>query len=228
MVEFCNKPEVFGTEEDFHKGKQLRISYLPVIHRMMNGKTFLYRNYEKADDHKIYDLIVKCASTDAGYSIDEYPSLNCFRNYDLLDSYCAVLEDIQMGEIVGFIIFGSSRLLRSAENTLLGDIAVYVEPKYRGSGFGTEITVIAHGMMKDMGFQATLSEIFISNIGTVVLSQGTGLTFVGFSPKCVHTKALGWIDCAYLFRDLINAKGFHEEIYQPVPLEKMKLRTSRL
>ena len=191
------------------------IPFLPVNQVFRNGTELVLRNCREGEDEIMYKCLMVYADRGEGYTREDFPTLYVFRGCFLRDHYVAVIENPSNADIVGYLLIGNAECIRSMKQMYIGDTRLLIEPKYQSSGFGVELMEIGLGIMKDMGYSATLSDLHLSNLPMFNDTTRLGYSKIGVIPNVAYMEGEGWQDSVCSHYDLTKGKSFINDINLP-------------
>ena len=210
--------EVLGDFEEeynpFYASTEIKcIPFLPVNHVFRNGTELVLRNCREGEDESMYKCLMVYVDRGEGYTLDDFPTLYTFRGYFLRDHYVAVIENPSNADIVGYLLMGNSECTRSMKETYIADTCLLIAPNYQSGGFGVELMEIGLGIMQDLGYSATLSDLLLSNLPMFNVTTRLGYSKIGVIPNVAYMEGEGWQDSVYSHYDLTKGKSFIKDVH---------------
>lgn len=216
ILEFADKlfPED-KTGELFNASTLPTIDFLPVKYTFSSGVAVLYRNMKKSEDTVLYEIWKSAAAKGEGYGLDEIPTLAAFRALILLEDYCAVLEELGTGKVVGMAFIAHSYYTRTSE-IKTGESCLFLTDEFRQRQMGREALVLDLGMLKELGFEVSLNDTLSSNLRMTAITgnRSSYWQVVGAIPDGCYCEGYGWDDQIILQCNLDGVSGFLEQAEQ--------------
>ena len=98
-----------GPPEEVYANATLpQVSFLPQEYHFESGLGIRVRAVRKDEDRTIYAMMMDAVKKGAGYGTDEWPTLDTFRLYMLMESPCFVFEDLSNGKVRLFLFASHS------------------------------------------------------------------------------------------------------------------------
>lgn len=216
ILEFADKlfPED-KTGELFNASTLPTIDFLPVKYTFSSGVAVLYRNMKKSEDTVLYEIWKSAAAKGEGYGLDEIPTLAAFRALILLEDYCAVLEELGTGKVVGMAFIAHSYYTRTSK-LKAGESSLFLTDEFRQRQMGREALVLDLGMLKELGFEVSLNDTLSSNLRMTAITgnRSSYWQVVGAIPDGCYCEGYGWDDQIILQCNLDGVSGFLEQAEQ--------------
>lgn len=147
----------------------------------------------------------------AGFAVNEFPTLECFRKLILTDVVCSVIveaADTRKLGLLGFInIYKQVNYLRtSLENR--AESVMILSTDIRGGGLSKEMMTLVNGLTKELGFRSRVNDAFLSNYPIFRSSDHEEhAVCIGTIPRYAFRHGYGWEDGRLVYLDNERYQG---------------------
>ena len=196
-------------EEEFDKVELPKVPGLPQNYIAKNGSTIHLRNMELRDQRWLYDFLIASAKDGQGYTMDDFPPYQMFRQNFYTRSHIVIVETIDTKQRIACIMITPSSYNRGPVN-IHSDVSIIVDNKLKGLGIGTDLNDIWFAISKELGYGAVMSSVMLCNTRGFGVFRKLGVVFVGTIPLTGHIQGLGWTDGSLGYKDLLHCPTFTE------------------
>ena len=193
--------------EEFDKVELPKVPGLPQNYIAKNGSTIHLRNMELRDQRWLYDFLIASAKDGQGYTMDDFPPYQMFRQNFYTRSHIVIVEMADTKQRIACILLPPSSLNRSRVPTIC-DTALIVDNKLKGVGIGTDLTAFWLGFSKELGYKASMSTQILSNMGAASILRKNRVGYVGVLPLTGYMAGTGWTDATLRYQDLEHTLTF--------------------
>ena len=176
---------------------------------LSDGTTARVRSTSEPDDvRKAFDMLSQAAENGETFAIDEFPTLNVFKDSFLHGSQL-ILIDIGENLNVGVAGLGESRMRRykGAQNAL---IYMYMPSRlHRRKGYGKCILTQLEDHAINCGFSACLIDALVTKDLPYKFLRDCGYTMTGSVPLSGYVKGQGWTDALLFYKHFTNNLYVH-------------------
>jgi len=171
------------------------VSFLPVEHRMHDGRSIVIRNMNPNETDLYHSLY------DQGFGLDEWPTKRFFVERCLRIGHNFVVEEKTTGNRIALVNLMSSVYARSRSSQLC-DIIFAIRRESTGMRYGTEFPGIFAWIAHRMGFTGVHTDCVIISPASLRVCYGNGLIATGVIPRSIYFADQGWVDTVLLYSRL--------------------------
>lgn len=175
----------------------LEIPGLPLTRTSPDGTQFLLRNMRRQDDEAMFQMVRDAMDEGDGFSVYEFPSLDCFRVVSLANSYTLIIEQQDSREIVGFQLYQDAVQYRRSTRRRICESTILLKKRIRGTGLGGGLQSVLSEIGRNLGYECELRMTFVNNSRALGISRRSAVRFLGVFPRGGYLKDIGWTDLVY-------------------------------
>ena len=170
---------------------------------LQNGCRATLRSTSKQDDvQRSFIILDNAASVGDQIVIDEFPTLEVYKNQYLINKQLIMIEDKE-GDILGVAFVGPSHLSRSSGSPN-ASLFVYLLPEHRRKGYGSEVLDVLEQHAEEMQFTSILVDLFMSKTLPYQFLKYKGYTHIGSISCSGYIQGQGWTDCLVFFKNFTS------------------------
>ncbi len=171
------------------------------LHLDKSDREVIFRSATSEDVWKVEHFTRELASQGDGFALDEFTQEGYFNKKFFIDYNVGVLTEKDNTEIMAFVMFGKSNLMRS-HSAKTAHLYTMVRKEYRHLGLGTTIIKSCLQLLLELGYERVMSDVFLPNFDGLTMVNKAGFTIVGSLPDCGYMAGHGLCDSILVHKGL--------------------------
>ena len=187
--------------------RRTQIDYLPREYVLRSGQRIVIRNYNDEEDEQRFFLMIQSDSAKGnGYTVDEFPTIDCFRAVVTKD-VCLAFDDVETGRLIGYPTFNPQPVYLRSQRRKVVEIIFSFSAQSRGKGISTEIIMLIDCLKYELGYEALINDTFLPNYPLFrTINQTAGVSYAGMLPRYAYRFGAGWEDGLIIYDDMVHSK----------------------